>query len=191
MKSIMLAIQPQWVEKILSGEKTIEVRKTAPKETPFKGYIYQTRKKWLYKILPWLREGQGKVVAEFICNRVEDFSEWKYDYPSLLRHIDLYAGTKGDYHFLNNYLKGKKKGYALYITDLKIYDQPKELSEFVSDKECTMDYQEDNCSYCKSAFFYNEDKHSGESETAIKCLTNYMKPLTKAPQSWQFVKELK
>ena len=31
MREIMISIQPQWVEKILSGEKTIEIRKTMPK----------------------------------------------------------------------------------------------------------------------------------------------------------------
>ena len=43
-KAVMLSIRPKWVEKIASGEKTIEVRKTRPKlETPFKCYIYCTR----------------------------------------------------------------------------------------------------------------------------------------------------
>lgn len=53
MKNIMLSIQPKWVEKIASGEKTIEVRKTRPKiETPFKCYIYCTKEKyeWLYAV---------------------------------------------------------------------------------------------------------------------------------------------
>lgn len=34
--AILLSIRPEWVEKILSGEKTIEVRKTRPKlDTPW------------------------------------------------------------------------------------------------------------------------------------------------------------
>ena len=36
MKSVLISIRPQWCEKIASGKKTIEVRKTAPKEVPFK-----------------------------------------------------------------------------------------------------------------------------------------------------------
>lgn len=31
MKSILMSIQPKWCELIVSGQKTIEVRKTAPK----------------------------------------------------------------------------------------------------------------------------------------------------------------
>ena len=35
MKAVLISIRPQWCEKIASGEKTIEVRKTRPKlETP-------------------------------------------------------------------------------------------------------------------------------------------------------------
>lgn len=40
-KAVLISIRPKWCEKIVSGEKTIEVRKTRPKmETPFKCYIY-------------------------------------------------------------------------------------------------------------------------------------------------------
>ena len=45
MKSILLSIKPKYVELIASGEKTIEVRKSAPKEVPFKAYIYMTATK--------------------------------------------------------------------------------------------------------------------------------------------------
>ena len=46
-KAVMLSIRPKWVEKIASGEKTIEVRKTWPKlQTPFKCYIYCTKPKY-------------------------------------------------------------------------------------------------------------------------------------------------
>lgn len=58
MKSILISIKPQWVEKILNGEKTIEIRSTVPKEwkeylrgmtsikpAPSKWYIYCTKAK--------------------------------------------------------------------------------------------------------------------------------------------------
>lgn len=42
-KAVMLSIRPKWCEKIASGKKTVEVRKTRPKlDTPFKCYIYCT-----------------------------------------------------------------------------------------------------------------------------------------------------
>lgn len=45
MKEVLISIRPEWCELIASGKKTVEVRKTRPKfETPFKCYIYCTRK---------------------------------------------------------------------------------------------------------------------------------------------------
>lgn len=43
-KAVLLSIRPEWCNKILSGEKTVEIRRTRPKlETPFKAYIYCTK----------------------------------------------------------------------------------------------------------------------------------------------------
>lgn len=75
-KAVLISIRPEWVEKILGGEKTIEVRKTRPKlETPFKCYIYETQRK---SDTPWIDEdghmifrGRGKVVAEFTCTGID------------------------------------------------------------------------------------------------------------------------
>lgn len=50
MKCVMLSIRPKWCEKIASGEKTIEVRKSAPKEVPFKCYIYCTKAKSKWRL---------------------------------------------------------------------------------------------------------------------------------------------
>lgn len=44
-KAVLISIQPKWCELIASGKKTVEVRKTRPSiKTPFKVYIYQTKK---------------------------------------------------------------------------------------------------------------------------------------------------
>ena len=41
--AVLISIRPKWCEKIISGEKTIEVRKARPKlATPFKCHIYCT-----------------------------------------------------------------------------------------------------------------------------------------------------
>ena len=40
-KAVLISIRPEWVNKIISREKTVEVRKTRPNlGTPFKVYIY-------------------------------------------------------------------------------------------------------------------------------------------------------
>lgn len=74
-KAVMLSIRPKWCEKIASGEKTIEARKTRPKlETPFKCYIYETQGR---TDTPWVDEdghmifaGRGQVIGEFVCDCV-------------------------------------------------------------------------------------------------------------------------
>lgn len=71
MREIMISIQPQWVEKILNGEKTIEIRKTRPKcELPCKVYIYLTKGEYEFygvtrkgEELPY---GEGKIADETI-----------------------------------------------------------------------------------------------------------------------------
>ena len=50
-KAVLISIRPEWVKKILAGEKTLEVRKTRPNmETPFKVYIYCTAGNLSYKV---------------------------------------------------------------------------------------------------------------------------------------------
>lgn len=136
MKAVLMSIQPKWCELIASGEKTVEVRKTKPKlEVPFKVYIYETKDKRFENIGYCWEKGKafvhatGKVIGEFVCHEIEDYSKFEYDYYALLRHIALFAGTK-DYFFLDKYLGGAKGCYAWHITDLVIYDKPRGLREF-------------------------------------------------------------
>ena len=133
MNSVLIAIRPQWVEKIASGEKTIEVRNTAPKEVPFKAYIYCTKEKKQDDII-WAGifgdrgKWNGRVIGEFICDKVD------MEIVGYINHEPCYWNlllngsclTKDE---LMNYGKGKTL-YGWHISDLKIYGSPKELSEF-------------------------------------------------------------
>ena len=107
MKSILISIKPKWVAKILNGEKTSEIRKTAPKcELPIDVYIYCTNEKNKYLYWDWYdppyvenewfvsnckqlfaprlehkKHKNGKIVAKFTLREVEKFdfiSEQKY-----------------------------------------------------------------------------------------------------------------
>ena len=135
MKAIMISIQPQWVSKILNKEKLVEIRKTKPKcELPCKVYIYCTmpnkqenRKPHSWEVV-WLK----RVVAEFTLNKIytleRDLNDWlpknRYDVSNeLLKNVNL------NQEQLWNYGQGKIL-YAWHIDNLKIYDKPKELSEF-------------------------------------------------------------
>jgi predicted transcriptional regulator len=137
----MLSIRPKWCKKIIDGEKTIEVRKTKPKlETPFKVYIYCTsgRPDLNIPISPerlmqdYLETGSmqslncplgnGKVIGEFTCDRIYELAPLNHAPDDVEKQACL---TREE---IVNYLKGT--GYGWHISDLLIYDQPQELSEF-------------------------------------------------------------
>ena len=187
MKSVLIAIRPKLVEKIASGEKTIEVRKTAPQEVPFKAYIYCCKAKpYLYKeanppfelfLDSELYKGNGyddrlfsgKVIGWFICDKID---EYHYDYcDGVDIDDDTILETAIDREDINIYAKGKTL-YGWHISDLKIYDKPRELSEF--SRPCSYSGL---CFSCKRASF-NEDGN-------LLCNTE----ITSPSQSWLYVEE--
>lgn len=136
MKAVMVSINPKWCEKIASGEKTIEVRKTRPKmDTPFKCYIYCTKPKevvYTGKTFSWGKE----VIGEFVCDRIYDITP-HCDIPTFVNQYECdwkYGEAEHCLSFdeLKSYLN-TKRGYGWHISDLVIYEQPKELSEFEHD----------------------------------------------------------
>lgn len=162
MKSVLISTRPKWVAKICHKigedetgkaiyEKRIEVRKSAPKEVPFKAYIYCCKdnaneivllKNYKNRFIfgdyrnaddKFYRVANGKVIGEFICdkvypikNRGSSFSvadEEQSVTNEIARQSCLY------YDYMVSYF-GNKDGYGWHISDLKIYDKPRNLSEF-------------------------------------------------------------
>lgn len=74
MKSILISIKPEWVAKILNGDKTIEMRKTTPKtELPCKVYIYCTKEKSYMDRLVQNHNGFYFTVRELVENDADDY----------------------------------------------------------------------------------------------------------------------
>lgn len=187
MKSVLISIRPKWVEKIASGKKTIEVRKSAPKEVPFKAYIYETKGT---TETPWVDEdghlifkGRGQVIGEFICDKVYNlvnafggimFADENLNQlePQLFRDMSCLTDEQ-----TADYL-GNKDGYAWHITDLKIYDKPKELSEFYTIAESGSD--------CCCGCVWHE---TPLFEMPCRTCTGERKYLYRPPQSWCYVEE--
>ena len=183
-KAVMLSIRPKWCEKIVSGEKTIEVRKTKPKlKTPFKVYIYCTsgRPDLNIPISPerlmqdYLDTGSmqslncplgnGKVIGEFTCDRIYELAPINHAPDDIEKQACL---TREE---IVNYLKGT--GYGWHISALLIYDQPRELTEFR--RACP------NSWYCESCAMYRKNNGTCGNESL------YIK---RPPQSWCYVEEL-
>ena len=118
---------------------------------------------------------QGKVVAKFTLNKMEEiktrqdrYKEFAF-YETALDMSDLLKKSCLDYNELDNYLQGEK-GTAIHISDLVIFDRPKELNEFRY-AICP----QTNCEYCK----YNKTV-----EGDLYCTR---KTLTKSPQNFCYV----
>lgn len=232
MKAVLLSTAPKWCEKICHEigktengkpiyEKRIEVRKTAPKDVPFKCYIYCTLppreeifthggiREYAHELIR-LIDGQivydfgmrvtvdggklnrlpdkeewskdnflcQKVIGEFVCNKVEVLFDtngnpenYKTDIlPNILQKTALsydefsdYVGSRAD----------KNNIYGWHISDLKIYDKPKELSEFRT--PCGGK----TCAGCKILVVKNAD-----------CVNRGKRYMSHPPQSWCYAEEL-
>ena len=136
-KAVLISIRPKWCELIASGKKTIEVRKTRPNMlAPFKCYIYQTQGKvgtGLYKHGGVEIMGRdvknGKVIGEFICDEIDKIRVFENGTVQFWMRNNLHKSCI-EYDELADYIGWGKQGYGWHISDLVIYDKPKELSEF-------------------------------------------------------------
>lgn len=202
MKSVMISIKPKWCEMIARGQKTIEVRKSRPKlEAPFKCYIYCTQARIPIRdsgrILMYeddlaltnrwdqgklvenpcgaMMEGEfflnGKVIGEFVCDYILGITPDTYGQREyFISDDDLNASclTTND---LWEYGSGKTL-YGWHISDLVIYDEPRELSEFLRiNRECwyaDLGLAKRDCPECKNA----------------ECF------VSRPPQSWCYVEEV-
>lgn len=173
MKSVLLSINPKYCELIASGKKTVDIRKNRPKiDVPFKVYIYMTKK--FYRQGDGYFQGKycGKVIGEFVCDKITFLGnittdKWKY-----------LAGDAHEYHkkMVTEYaclseaevLKygNGKSCYAWHISDLVIYDKPKEIDWFRKPIECHRGKQREHCNGCWDC------------------------EITRPPQSWCYVEEV-
>lgn len=182
-KAVLISIRPKWCEKIARGEKTVEVRKTRPKlETPFKCYVYRTKGTVPHIINgKWVQmEVGGTVIAEFTCDRVETIKAATEPYGIYDVDDDFVAQTR----LVNGALWDYGKGATLYgwhISELKVYDTPKPLSEFwfPDDLYC----EKELCGGCP---WDQSPDINGEYE--FDC--EWRRPLRRPPQSWCYVEGL-
>lgn len=174
-RAVLISIRPEWVKKILAGEKTIEVRKTRPKlETPFKCYIYCTNS----GVATGMWGKHGKVVGEFTCNKVTNlFSNSRF----WLNEDDVLQACMSAAE-IRKYADGANGLYGWHISDLKIYDQPKELNEFWLPPELYC--EKERCGGCPY-----DQVADVNGEYSFDC--EWKRPLTRPPQSWCYVEELK
>ena len=194
MKSVMISIRPEWCAKIANGEKTIEVRTTKPKlETPFKCYIYCTKGfpmlwkdaekvfmadskyEWLHFTPAPLN---GKVIGEFVCDAI--FVDKTFGHDSMLYTAACMEAADVAAYCVNSEM------YGWHISDLIIYDKPKNISEFIAPSEtgCC------NEGTCKGCFYFERGNGFNlEDDCTADFDTDMFSPVRRAPQSWCYVKK--
>ena len=190
-KAILISIRPKWCELIAGGTKTIEVRKTAPKiETPFKCYIYCTKPSFPHEDFLVFDAGKnkvkafyggGKVIGEFVCDYIERYATFystnyaafymKEENEGLILDIDFGATclTEDDFFAYGN----GNDLFGWHISELKIYDKPKKLSDFV--RPCC-----ERVSDCGSCPKFDRNAFSCKRNNTVK----------RPSQSWMYVEEL-
>ena len=194
MKSILISIKPKWCELIANGKKTIEVRKTRPKcDTPFKCYIYCTKPKMITKYVfkpedypedirpekpvfckqpdassPFCSavNGNGKVIGEFVCDAIYDCRDVNMD-DTCITVAEWLKYTKGH----------KGEVYGWHISNIVIYDKPKDLDDFMAFGKTHCDQKN-----CKKCLYMGID--------GICDVKDIGQPMTRPPQSWCYCEEL-
>ena len=195
MKLVLISIQPYWMFLIIAHKmgwqigraKMVEVRKNYPKSEDWdktvKLYCSKDKKSFAripkeYQLL--MEQFLGKVIGEFVCDKIIDidygieegvYFDGEYqkgfetngngDNPTCLSFVEL-----------ENYLTNNE-GYGWHISNLVIYDKPRELREF--QKPCIRDC---DCGGCEYAYWTQENGFEG-------CMLE--DGLKRPPQSWCYV----
>lgn len=175
MKAVYRSIKPFWLYLIIIGKKKIEVGKTMPKADDWNKEVFLHCSKDMksFKRIPekdreWMRKYLGKVACRFVCDRIRRENEVAYGLVDVGLEITSCVPAKELVEYANwNAL------FSWHISNLVIYDKPRELSEFK--RVC-----DGNCQSCKYAIWQT-------SGWAYEPYIVDCKPMTRPPQSWCYV----
>ena len=157
MREFLISIQAEHNANIESGRKIEELRTRVPKcELPIKFYTYESGK-----------NGRHKVTNEWICREIREYPN-PDNYP-----LSLQDRACVPFSYICDYAKdGEKLLHGLIITDLVVYDDPRELSEFKHE--------------CNGICIDTKKKIKCERIKVDGFSCNGLKPITRPPMSWQF-----
>ena len=215
MKAVMISIKPYWVFLIIAKamgweikqHKEIEVRKTYPKAEDWnkvaKTYCSKDKKSFdriPEKYKPAMKKFLGKVIGEFVCDNI-------YQIKNQYSGFVVANATQGETNEIARqscldcggmikYLRNKD-GYAWHISNLVIYDEPKELSEFWAynaELNKLFNEGEDYCAWggCETE---NGCTNDCDTENILHCYqcwedwSGWCHRLTRPPESWCYVEE--
>ena len=182
MRKVLARLKPYYYYLVGEGIKTIEVRKNMPKASDWDNEMlfYMSKDVKSFAKIPKefqekYRKHFGKVGMQFVCDWIVKITphcdiegcvnQYIHDYPAILGENDCLSFKE-----MKAYL-GNKNGYDWHISNLKIYDKPKELNDFCKPCKITPPICDDRCEY------YSD--YSGV------CMNYVNRP----PQSWCYVEK--
>lgn len=186
---ILASIKPYYYYLIGEGKKKIEVRKSALKNLPQDIVFYMSKDEKSFAQIPKefqekYRKHFGEVGLRVVCDKIDEYKFHedliKFNsmvlpsgfYGSYFIFTDDYKSMCLSYDEVKLYGKGKTL-YGWNISDLRIYGTPKELSEF----KISCNRKNPCCSCC--------NRFTGKPWDICN------NTITRPPQSWFYVEELK
>lgn len=174
---ILASLKPYYYYLIGERKKTIEIRKSDLKNLPQDVLFYMSKDEKSFEKIPKefqekYRKHFGKVGIEFICKDVIllEFQKFTlYDtYINLEKYLkEMCLSSRQVFE----YGRGKTL-YGWHISNLKVYGEPQELSEFF--KPCSQSKNLD-CDWLRNHNI---------------CACSDKKPITRPPQSYMYVEEV-
>ena len=199
MRDILISLKPYYYYLIGEDIKKVEVRKSYPKAEDWSrnSWFYMSRDEKSFAKIPKefqekYRKHFGKVGMRFVCDRVIGTCPWRLKGETGLcakrteEETNLPNNACLTLEEIENYAGSRGRGiYAWHITDLVVYDEPRELSEFYTEGDC-------DCMNCKKCYWF--DRGNGynvenDCNLAYKCveLHKSFKPIIRPPQSWCYI----
>lgn len=179
MRYVLISLKPYYYYLIGENIKKVEVRKTYPKAKDWSrnSLFYMSRDEKSFAKIPKefqekYRKHFGKVGMRFVCDRIDEFVNLPL---SLFAPIYTLVQSCLTTEQIREYLNGKN-GYGWHITDLVVYDKPRELVEFFQVKAIRGYHKKD------------EPKTDGINVPKLlqssRIEVNF---LTRPPQSWCYI----
>lgn len=146
---VIRSAKPYWIYLIITGKKKAEIGKDFPKSPDWDRTVemYCSKDKKSFNLIPekdreWMRKYLGKIACKFTCKTIDEYNTSWLDGEDMLKNTTCLDDVE-IMDYMDCYTH--RKFYCWNISDLEVYDNPKELSEFVGvcRKSCL------NCKYVK------------------------------------------
>lgn len=184
-KAIMISVNPQHALNILEGKKTLELRKSVPKNYVGWVYLYVTKGKPILKqyvddvvngtiVARWWHDEYEHYPYEIILPQGHENFDGEWVDNSIYGYFcsnELESGSCLTYEQIKKYGNGKDL-YAWHIKRLEIFDKPMLLGEFYK----ITDDSQYGLNYYGDVLSIEDNKKYIESLRILK-----------APQSYQYV----